>query len=254
MAAALVTGASSGIGREIALRLSNMGYDLVLTARNEEGLKQTARRAKTRVIIITADLSKRSELRKIYEKTRKLDIEILVNCAGFGVFGDFAHSDLSKLESMTDVNVTAVHSLMHMFLRDFIKKDHGYILNVASLAAFTSGPLLAAYYAGKSYVYRLSTAVAYELQARGSRVKVCVMCPGPVDTDFNRRAGVDFSVKPISAAYAAACGVRGMLSGKTVVIPGLMCKIAAIALKFIPLDMQLKLCYKIQHKKVQNNK
>ncbi len=249
MSTALVTGASSGIGRDIALILAKKGYDLVLVARNKEALRQVAKKIKTKVTIISADLSKRENLYRIYEQTKGLDIEILVNDAGFGVFGDFAFAKLSELENMIDVNITAFHTLMHLFLHDMIKKDRGRILNVSSLAAYSSGPMMAAYYASKGYIYRLSTAVAYELKAMGSHVTISVLCPGPVNTDFNRRAGVKFSMKPLSSRYTAACGVKGMFRQKLVIIPGIVNKLAAAASRFAPLGLQMAVCHYIQHKK-----
>lgn len=251
MATALITGASSGIGRDIALQLSKKGYDLVLVARDREALRQTAKRAVTHVTIIPADLSKRESLRFIYDKTKDMDIEILVNNAGFGVFGEFSQAEPSKLENMADVNVIAVHTLTRLFLSDFIKRGRGYILNVSSLAAFTSGPLMAGYYASKAYIYRLSTAISQELKSQNSNVSISVLCPGPVNTEFNRRAGVEFSIKPLPSAYVAACGIKGMFGRKLVIIPGLLNKLTAFASHFAPLELQMKICYKIQHKKMR---
>ncbi|MBQ8941371.1 MAG: SDR family oxidoreductase [Firmicutes bacterium] len=249
MAAALVTGASSGIGREIALILSELGYDLVLVARDEQALKETAAQAKTRCIVLPADLSVRENCKKVYESTKKLDIEILVNDAGFGVFGEFTESPLDRQLNMLDVNVSALHTLMYLFLRDFRRKNKGHILNVGSLAAFAPGPLLSGYYAGKAYVLNLSLAAAHELKRQGSSVKISVLCPGPVNTDFNRRAGVEFSIKPLSAKTCAKAGVVGMFNGKTVIIPGLFNKIGAFGMRFMPRELVMSACYFVQHRK-----
>lgn len=248
MAAALVTGASSGIGREAALMLSDMGYDLVLVSRRGAALRETAKQAKTRVIIITADLSDREECKKLCQKTKGLDIEVLINNAGFGVFGEFAKTSLSEQLNMLDLNVGAAHMLMHVFLKRFLKRGRGYILNTASLAAFGPGPLLAAYYAGKAYLYSLSAAVSRETQNRG--VNICVLCPGPVDTGFNNRAGVQFSLPPMSAEKVAKAGLKGLFAGKRTVVPGVVNKLTAAVMKFAPTDLVMSACYHIQRKKM----
>ncbi|MBR6400818.1 MAG: SDR family oxidoreductase [Firmicutes bacterium] len=249
MAAALVTGASSGIGRETALMLSDMGYDLVLVARDKAALEAVAKRAKTRCIVLPADLSSRENCKRVYESTKKLDIEILVNDAGFGVFGEFTSAPLDRQMNMLDVNVGAVHILTYLFLRDMRAKNKGHILNVSSLAAFAPGPLLSGYYAGKAYVLNLSLAIAKELKKENSNVKISILCPGPVNTDFNRRAGVEFSIKPLSAEAAARAAVFGMFNGKTVIIPGLFNKLSAFGMRYLPRGLVMDACYFIQHRK-----
>ncbi|MBQ9605258.1 MAG: SDR family NAD(P)-dependent oxidoreductase, partial [Firmicutes bacterium] len=154
--------------------------------------------------------------------------------------------------NMLDLNVGALHTLTRLYLDDMRRKNKGYILNVASLASFGSGPLLAAYYATKAYIFRLSTAIAQELRAEGSNVHISVLCPGPVDTKFNDRAGVEFSMRPMTSRQVAVCGVKGMFKGKEVIIPGFLNKLTAVIMKFLPLDMQMNACYKIQHKKLRN--
>ena len=251
MAAAVVTGASSGIGRDIALILAKRGYDIVLVSRNKTVLRSVAQHIQTRVTIVAADLSVRENCYKLYEQTKDLDVEILVNNAGFGVFGNFADTPLETQLNMVDLNVGALHTLTRLYLDDFRRKNKGYILNVASLAAFGSGPLFAAYYATKAYIFRLSTAVAQELRAEGSNVHISVLCPGPVETKFNDRAGVEFSLPPMSSRRVAACGIKGMFKGKEVIIPGITNKLTAVLMKFLPLDMLMNICYKIQHKKLK---
>ena len=177
---ALVTGASSGIGEEIAKELAKRGYDIILVARNEEKLKNVASKIKTNTRIIIIDLSNKENCKKLYEETKNEDIDILINNAGFGVHGKFFDTDLDKEIQMIETNITAVHILMKLFLKDMIKKNSGYILNVASMAAFGPGPLMSAYYASKAYVYRLSQGVKTELKKNNSNVKISVLCPGPV--------------------------------------------------------------------------
>ena len=133
---------------------------------------------------------------------------MLVNSAGYGIFGEFDKTDLDDEIDMINVNVTALHILTKLFLRDFKKRDKGYILNVASVAGFMTGPLLSSYYASKNYVVRLSLAIYEELRRSHSNVKITVLCPGPVDTNFNSRAGVNFSVKPVNADYVAEYALK----------------------------------------------
>ncbi len=245
---ALVTGATSGIGKTIAENLSSRGWELILTGRNKAVLEELAERL-GKCEIIAADLSKKSEILKVYEFCKDKNIDMLVNNAGFGVFGRFAETDLDRELEMIDVNITAVHMLMKLFLRDFKEKDKGIILNVASSAAYLTGPLMAAYYASKSYVLKLSAAVAEELRREGSKVKISVLCPGPVDTEFNNRAGVSFSMKPISADYAAETGIKAALSGKLIAIPGLMIKLGAIGAKMLPHSLTARFVYGMQERK-----
>lgn len=254
MAFALVTGAGSGIGRSIAVLLSRRGYDIILVSRSKKALKSTAKHIKTKSIIIPLDLSVRKNCFDLYDRVKYLDVQILVNNAGFGVFGAFDDTALAEQLNMLDLNVGALHTLTHLFLEQFKERGKGYILNVSSLAAFTSGPLMSAYYAGKAYAYRLTTAIAAELEAEKSNVHISVLCPGPTETAFNRRAGVKFSIKPMPAKRAAAVGVKGMFDGKTVIIPGLFNKMSAAAMKFLPLGLTMKICYKIQCKKKIDNK
>ena len=185
---ALITGASSGIGKDMALYLSELGYDLILVAKTKEKLEKVKEQIKTKAIIIVADLSKREEVEKLYYQTKKEKIDLLINNAGFGAFGTFDQIDLAKELEMIEVNIKALHILMKLFLRDMEKRDQGIILNVASSAAFYPGPLMATYYATKVYVYRLSLALQEELKKKKSKVQVSVLCPGPVDTNFNQEA------------------------------------------------------------------
>lgn len=245
---ALVTGATSGIGKKIAENLSGRGWELILTGRNKAVLEEMQERL-GKCEIITADLSKKSEVIKVYEFCREKNVDMLVNNAGFGVFGRFSETDLDRELDMLSVNITAVHMLMKLFLRDFRERDKGIILNVASSAAYLTGPLMSSYYASKSYVLKLSAAVAEELRREGSKVKISVLCPGPVDTEFNNRAGVSFSMKPVSADYAAECGIKAALSGKLIAVPGFMIRLGTIGAKMLPHKLLARLVYKMQERK-----
>lgn len=246
---ALITGASSGIGRDIARALAAQGVDLILTARRTERLEELSRELPVLVTVIPCDLSQEAECRALYEKVRPMNIDILVNNAGFGLFGAFAENDLERELSMLDVNVRAVHILTKLFLRDMIKKDSGYLLNVASSAAFLPGPLLAAYYATKAYVLRLSEAIDEELRRKGSRVSVSVLCPGPVRTEFDQTANVRFSVKGLESRAVAEYAVKGMFRRKLIIVPGVLMKCARFFERFLPEKLLLRAAYHMQKRK-----
>lgn len=247
---ALVTGASSGIGREIARELAKRGVRLIISGRNYDALKELHDEiGERRVKIIPADLSKPEECYRLYCEAKKYDVDILVNNAGFGLFGKFAETELEREINMISVNITAVHILQKLFLKDFRKRDRGYILNVASSAGFMPGPYMATYYSTKNYVVRLTEAVSSELKNEGSKVSVSAFCPGPVDTNFNDTAGVSFALKGISAEYAAKCAVKGMFAGKTLIIPTLKMKIADYGAGFVPPMLLAKIAGYMQKKK-----
>ncbi|MGN0608568.1 MAG: SDR family NAD(P)-dependent oxidoreductase, partial [Oscillospiraceae bacterium] len=193
---ALVTGASSGIGKDIARELAKRGIRLVISGRNEAALEELRQEiGENRVKIITADLSDEKECFRLYEEAKKYSPDILVNNAGFGLFGKFTDTDLDTELKMIDVNIKAVHILAKLFLKDFREKNSGYILNVASAAGFMPGPYMATYYSTKNYIVRLTEAIDRELKNEGSAVSVSAFCPGPVDTNFNSVAGVKFNLK-----------------------------------------------------------
>ena len=248
---ALVTGATSGIGKCIAEYLCSLGWELVLTGRNNEALENLKKNLSTNVYTISADLSQRKEVFKIYDFCKKHDIDMLVNSAGFGIFGKFDETDLNSEIDMINVDITAVHILTKLFLRDFKQKNKGIILNVASSAGFMTGPLLSTYYASKNYVVRLSLAIAYELKKAKSNVKLCILCPGPVDTDFNRRAGVVFSFKPISPEFVAKYAVDNALKGKTVIVPTFIMKAGIKCSKLLPENIITAFTYNAQKKKLK---
>lgn len=198
---------------------------------------------------IALDLAEADAPQKLYEFCRNTRIDFLINNAGLGVFGDFAETSLEKELRMISVNICAVHILTKLFLRDFERQGRGHILNVASSAGFMSGPLMAGYYASKNYVVRLTLAVHEELRQKKSPVKVSVLCPGPVDTDFSERAGVHFSVKPADAKYVARYGIEHALSGTPIIVPSLQMKLALFGAKLCPEQTLSAIAYHIQNKK-----
>lgn len=247
MKTALITGASSGIGRDIARELSRQGWKLLLVARRRDRLEQLAKELGTPCRIYVCDVSREENCRWLYERTREHQVRLLVNAAGFGLFGEFLHTDLDREMEMIDVNIKAVHILTKLFLQDFVRQDAGCILNVASSAGFMAGPLLSTYYATKNYVVRLSEAIAEELRAMGSAVTISCLCPGPVDTEFNQHAGVSgFSVKALSSETVAKQAVRQALAGKLFILPGFSVKMGTIASRLIPEKPLLRIVHCIQ--------
>lgn len=248
---ALVTGASSGIGLEIAKYLDKLGYEVILVAREKDKLESVAKSLIHKPKIIVMDLSIIEDIKSLYVLVKNDNIDILVNNAGFGLCGNFTETDLSRELNMIDLNIKSVHVLTKLFLKDMKKKDKGYILNVASSAAFQAGPLMAAYYGTKSYVYRLTEAINYELKKDKSNVSVSCLCPGPVDTNFNNVAGVKFSVKPLKADYVAKYAIDNMLNGKMLIIPGFKMKCAKFFGRFLSDKMLMRFTYRIQKNKLK---
>lgn len=246
---ALITGSSSGIGRDMALYLSNKGYDLILVARREDRLLQLRKQIKTNVDIITIDISNNDNCKKLYEQVKDKNIDILINNAGFGIFGEFKDIQLEKELQLINTNIIAVHTLTKLFLNDFIKRDSGYIMNTASTAAFMSGPLMTSYYASKGYVLKLTEGIYEELRRKNSKVHICCLCPGPVDTEFNDVAKVKFGVKALKSNYVAKYAIDKMLKNKLIIIPGLINKLSVCFSKFLPRKLLIKITYKIQKRK-----
>lgn len=247
---ALITGASSGIGRDIARELSKQGYDLIIVARREDKLKELQQEIKTSCEIICMDVSSKENCIELYNKVKGQDIDILINNAGFGLFGNFSETDFEKEINMIDTNITAYHILTKLFLQDMVAKDKGHILNVSSIASFMPGPLMATYYATKAYITRLSQAIYLELKKKKSNVKISILCPGPVATEFNDRAKVHFSMKPLSSEYVARYAVNGMLNNNLVLIPGFMNKCVRFFGKIVPDKIMMMCTYKIQKRKM----
>lgn len=246
---ALVTGASSGIGRDISRYLSNLGYDIIAVARDENKLKELKENLSTNVEIICMDLADENNCKQLYERTKKEDIDILINNAGFGEFGEFTNTNLEKEIKMINTNITAMHILMKLFLKDMVKKDKGHILNVASIAGFMPGPLMATYYSTKAYVVRISQSVYTELKKSKSKVSISVLCPGPVNTNFNKVAGVKFNLKSISSEKVAKYAVDKMLKGKLIILPGFTIKCARFLSKISPEKIVARVSYHMQEKK-----
>ena len=246
---ALITGASSGIGAEFARILSEKGYDLILVARRKKKMETLAKQLKTNVKIIELDISSTYNCMKLYEEVKKEKIDILINNAGFGLFGKFDETKLDTELDMIDLNIKAVHTLTKLFLKDFKKRDSGYILNVASAAAFLPGPLMSTYYATKAYVLHLTLAINEELKKDDSNVYVGALCPGPVDTEFNKVAKVKFNLPSVDSSYVCNYAIKQMNKRKMIIIPSVKTKIGVYLAKILPMNLKLKVSYNIQERK-----
>ncbi len=245
---ALITGASSGIGRDIARELDKRGYDLILVSRDKEKLESVKKTLRGKNIeIIPMDLEIAENCKKLHEMTG--DIDILINNAGFGVFGNFTETDLDKEISLINTNITAVHILTKLYLKDMVKKNSGHILNVASIAGFMPGPLMEGYYASKAYVVRLTEGIRAELKKAKSKVKLSLLCPGPVNTNFNNVAGVKFNLYSLSSEKVAKYAVDKMLKNKFMIVPGIGIKILRVLAKISPNNITSKLVYLMQERK-----
>ncbi len=249
---ALVTGASSGIGKEMAIYLSKLNFELILVAKDKEKLEELQKSLNTKSKVIVLDLSDEKKVKDLYLLVKNDDIDLLINNAGFGLFGDYNKVDIPTELNMIDVNIKAVHLLTRLFLKDMVKKDKGYILNVASSAGLLKGgPLMSTYYSTKSYVTTFSFAIYEELRRNKSNVKISVLCPGPVNTNFNKVAGVEFNLKSLSAEYVAKYAIDNMFKNKLIIVPGFTTRLGLFVSRFLPTKLLLKITYKIQRKKTR---
>lgn len=251
---AIVTGASAGIGQCIALQLAQKGYSLVLVARRADRLQQLATQITTSYGVdcrtLVLDVSTTAACRQLCDATADLPIEVLINNAGFGLCGEFLSLSTEKELEMIATNITAVHLLTKHFCQRFATQGKGYILNVASSAGFMAGPCMATYYATKNYVLRLTQAVREEQRRAKTGVHLCALCPGPVDTEFNAVAGVQFALGGLTAQAVAQQGLRGLFGGKGIVVPSLQMKLLVGASKLVPEWLLPRITYRIQHGKI----
>jgi len=251
----LITGASAGIGLELARIFAGKGYGIIAVARNRRKLEELSseleEKYKIPAVILVKDLAEPEAAAQIHEELAKkgINVDILVNNAGFGNFGAFAGQKLENMTSMIQVNITALTQLTRLFLPDMIQRHQGHILNIASVAAYSPGPLMAVYYATKAYVLSFSEALTIELAESG--VRVTAVCPGPTASEFQRRANMEGPAHrksaPMMSSYdvAEAC-FNGMLANRAVVIPGMSNKLAAFSTRFIPRSLSGKIVRKLK--------
>lgn len=248
---AVITGASSGIGAEFAKRLAKEGYRLVLVARRRERLEQIAQELDSDCIILTADLSNMDECKRIMGELDSIDIDVFINNAGFGYCGETLTIETETELNMIDLNVKAMHLLTKLTLNKMIDKNKGFILNVASSAGLLpAGPYMSAYYATKAYVTSYTRGVAEELRRKQSDVYIGCLCPGPVDTEFNKVANVEFALKGISANYCANYAITQMFKKRITIVPAFKMKVLVVLARFIPTKIYIRIAAKQQRKKI----
>ena len=240
---ALVTGASAGIGRELAKEFAKADYNLVLVARTKDKLEQLAQEIKENndvdILILQKDLLAKDSPQEIYDdlKEQGIRIDCLVNNAGFGNYGEFAKADIKKEIASIQLNIVALTELTWLFMQDMLELNQAEILNVASTAAFFSGPYMAVYYATKNYVLAFGEALSEEL--KGTGITISTLCPGPTYSDFQATANMENSKlvkgkKMMTSAEVAQIGFKGLKAKKAIVVPGLMNKIQVLAPRFLP--------------------
>ena len=248
---AVITGASSGIGAEFAKRLSKEGYSLILVARRKERLVELSNELQMECRIIIADLSDMEECRRMMKEIEDVNIEVFINNAGFGLCGETWELGTEDELKMVDLNVKALHLLTKLVLERMSEKDCGYILNVASSAGLLpAGPYMSTYYATKSYVTSFTRGVAEELRRKNSAIYIGCLCPGPVDTEFNKVANVKFALKGISAFACANYAITQMFKKKITIVPAFKMKALIWVSKFIPQKIYIRIAAKQQRRKI----
>jgi len=254
MATALITGASTGIGYELTKLFARDHHDVILVARSASKLAQVAEELRRQFGItampVPLDLADPSAPQALFEQLQRerVQVDFLVNNAGYGIRGKFATIPLEESVGQIQVNITALTALTRLFLPAMIERRSGRVMNVASTAGFQPGPLMAVYYATKAYVISFSEAIANELQGTG--VTVTCLCPGATDTEFQKRAGTENSVlfkkiPPMDAKTVAEDGYRAMMAGKTLVISGLRNRLLAESVRFGPRKLVTAISRKI---------
>ena len=246
----LITGASSGIGKDMARILAKKADELVLVARNIDNLEKIKKELEkdAKIEIISKDLSIEENCKEIHNQVQNVDI--LINNAGFGDCGNFTKTSLEKDIQMIKTNIIAYHILTKLYLTDMKEKNSGKILNVASIAGFMPGPLMATYYATKNYVVKLSEGIREELKKEHSKVQISILCPGPVETNFNKVANVDFHLREANSMDVAKYAIRKLEKGKFYIVPGIDIKISRIGAKILPANIISKFAYMAQKRKL----
>lgn len=244
----LITGASSGIGKSMAIYMSERGYEVIMVSSNKEKLEDASKNVKSSSIFV-CDLRNEKDVDKLCDYILKVKPEIVINNAGFGAFGFYDEIDINRELEMINVNVISLHKITRTCLK-YMDGDDNYILNVSSSAGFMpAGPLLNTYYATKNYVRSYTLGIYKELKEKESKVNISVLCPGPVNTNFNNVAGGHFSVKSLSSEYVGKYAVDKMFKKKLIIVPGFSMKLGLFFSRFVPIKLMLNIAFKIQHKK-----
>lgn len=244
---ALVTGSASGLGKQFALYLSSIGYDLILVDKDEKGLKSTSSLIETKVEYEVIDLCSTYNCITLFNKHKNIDI--LINNAGFGLCGEFINTKVEKELDMIDLNIKALHTLTKLYLKEMVKKDSGYILNISSISAYSPGPMMATYYASKSYVLHLTEALYQEIKEIGSNVYIGCVCPGPISTNFDKTANSKFNIKYQTSEEVVKYSIKKMFKNKLIIVPGLQNKLLRFVSNLIPVKLKLKIAIKFQKKR-----
>ncbi len=255
---AVVTGASSGLGAEFARQLSKEGYYILMVARRKDKLLELQKELSSESSIFTADLSEKKEINKLCDHIKNLieedpgnRLSVFINNAGFGLSGNFTDCEEKREMEMINVNIKALHRLTKRMIPLMDRESGGYILNIGSSAGLLpAGPYMATYYATKAYVVSLTRAIAHELKAQGSRTYIGVLCPGPVNTEFNDVAGVAFALKGISASGCVSYAIKMMKKRKVVIVPTLRMKLACSLSKLVPSNILIPMTAHQQHRKM----
>ncbi|QKE71500.1 SDR family oxidoreductase [Arthrobacter citreus] len=252
----LITGASGGIGKELAFLFAKDGFNLVLVARSYENLLKVKSEIESysnnKIHLFSKDLSKENEITSLQKELieEKIQIDYLVNNAGFGLFGEFVNTSLDEELNMIDLNIRTVTHLTKLFLKGMVERNKGGVMNIASTAAFQPGPLMAVYYATKSYVLSFSEALSNEL--KGTNVKITAVCPGATETNFGDRANMHesklFQSGVGNVKDVAKVAYKGFNDEKTIVIPGVTNKILATSVRFMPRKLVTNVVRSIQRR------
>lgn len=252
----LITGASGGIGKELAELFAKEGRNLVLVARSMENLMEVKKEIESKynvtITIFSKDLSIEAEIVSLFDEVNEqnLQIDYLVNNAGFGLYGEFINTDLGKELNMIDLNIRTVTHLTKLFLPGMVERNNGGVMNIASTASFQPGPLMSVYYATKAYVLSFTEALQNEM--KGTNIRITAVCPGPTETNFGNRASMHesrlFQGAIGDVKDVAKTAYDGFFSGKTIVIPGLSNKLLAGSVRFMPRKFVTSIVRKIQER------
>ena len=252
---ALVTGAASGLGFELAILLAKDTYELILIDQDKERLEQSKadilKAYDTKITLLIKDLSQTNIAQDIYNDVRNTSIDVIINNAGFGLFGTFSNTDWERESQMLHLHILTTTYLIKLILPDMVERGSGKILNLSSLAAFQPGPLMAIYYASKAYILSFSQAIANEL--KGTGVTVTVLCPGPTKTSFQNTVSKECTENKISFNMAcpkqvAAYGYKAMQNGKVVAVPGVFNKFLSVLPRVLTRNRTTRIVRKIQEK------